>query len=132
MNGLAAGLQNLTYRFESDIGVFTMKLKDNLECTYCELCDWSYDADDQKYPTGYSLVFKFYGQEFITTLNTGELQSDNPEVDFDCIETSCELMASFKEIFETYPFKDVIRKICKEVWEGLIDNIKYDYKGELR
>lgn len=109
-----------------------MKIKNNLECVHCELCDWSYDNEDQKYPTDYEFAFNFYGQEIRATITTKELQNDNPGVNFAYCETQSDLLLSFEDLFQNGNYKDNIRKLCKSAWEELSDNLSYDYKGEKR
>jgi hypothetical protein len=106
-----------------------MKFKDNLNCTNCELCDWSYDNDGQKYPTGYELTFKFYGTIVTACITTDELQED-AEGAFDSVSTDGELLTSFEEVFEDNNyFKDKVKEACKKCWDDSLDSNVYDYKG---
>jgi hypothetical protein len=103
-----------------------MKFKDNLECIHCELNMWDYDDYGGQYPLAYQLTFKFYGTIVTAWINVSELQTGG----FASVETDGELLASFDEVFENHNyFIDKIRKVCKECWENVLDNIHYDFEG---
>ena len=107
-----------------------MKFKDNLDCVYCELNNWDYDEDGQKFPISYELTFKFYGTDVTAYITTEELQNKEPYVEFAAIETDGELLESFEQVFENNEFKDKVCKVCEDCWNDWLDSDNYNYKGE--
>ena len=106
-----------------------MKFKENLTCVHCELNNWDYDSNGDRFPIAYELTFKFYGTDVTTYINAEELQND-AEGTFASVETNGELLSSFDEVFEEHDyFRDKVRKVCKDCWENELDSTNYDYQG---
>lgn len=107
-----------------------MKFKDNLNCVHCELNNWNYDKDGQKFPISYELTFKFYGTDVTAYITDYELQNGGPYVEFASIETDGELLDSFERVFENNEFRDKVCKVCEDCWNDCLDSNGYNYKGE--
>lgn len=108
-----------------------MKFKDNLHCVHCELNNWNYDENDQKFPISYELTFKFYGTDVTACITAEELQNGEHYVRFAIVETDGELLESFEEVFEDNEFRDKVCKVCENCWNNSLDSNTYNFKGEL-
>ena len=107
-----------------------MKFKNNLNCVHCELNNWDYDKDGQRFPISYELAFKFYGTDVTAYITSDELQNGGPYVEFAFIETDGELLDSFERVFENNEFQDKVCKVCEDCWNDCLDSNGYNYKGE--